>query len=410
VTGRWHLLTTRRLSLPALAALAAGALAALTSGPASAAASPQVINAVLSSVSCLAANDCMAVGSFFGQIRGTSIFQTFPIAEHWNGSAWTVLPTPAPRHPGGGELLVSVSCTSGTSCMAVGQTQVVVPPGVTIQHPFAESWNGTKWRIVPTPKMAHTGATLNGVSCTSASDCMAVGNVGTPQNDTMFTLAERWNGTAWAVVGTPQTPGGTALNSVSCTSPSACMAAGFANFNNGTGDSLSLAEQWNGAAWQRRATPSPGSGDVFGGVACTSASACIAVGGHRTQNRNDVTLAEQWDGTGWKVLASPNPRGFGVAGMGGVSCPAAAACMGVGSWTDPTGESSFNLAEAWNGTSWAILRTPSPGSTNNELSGVSCTSPSSCMAVGDFIGLGNGMTLAESWNGTTWSVVKTPRP
>jgi hypothetical protein len=32
------------------------------------------------------------------------------------------------------------------------------------------------------------------------------------------------------------------------------------------------------------------------------------------------------------------------------------------------------------------------------------------MAVGDFVGLGTGMTLAQSWNGTSWSVVKTPRP
>jgi hypothetical protein len=99
-----------------------------------------------------------------------------------------------------------------------------------------------------------------------------------------------------------------------------------------------------------------------------------------------------------------------VFSIGGISCPAAAACMGVGSWTDPTGESAFNLAEAWDGTSGTILKTPNPGSTNNELFGVSCTSPSSCMAVGDFEGIGNGMTLAESWNGTSWSVVKTPHP
>jgi len=32
------------------------------------------------------------------------------------------------------------------------------------------------------------------------------------------------------------------------------------------------------------------------------------------------------------------------------------------------------------------------------------------MAVGDFVGLGNGMTLAEPWNGTRWSIVTTPRP
>ena len=404
MTGnRLHLLL-RTLTLPALAAPLALA------GPAGASASQQVINASLNSVSCPAANDCMAAGWFLGQIPGTSGFQNFPLAEHWNGSTWTVLPTPAPHHPNRGELLVSVSCTSGTSCMAVGQTQVVVPPGVTIQHPFAESWNGTRWQAVPTPKMAHTGATLNGVSCTSGSDCMAVGNVGTPQNDTMFTLAERWNGTTWTVVGTPRTPGGTALNTVSCTGPSACMAAGFSNFNNGTGASLTLAEQWNGAAWQIRATPAPGRSAGFGGVACASAAACIAVGAHETPNIFEVTLAEQWNGAGWKLLTSPNPRGFGVASFGSVSCPAVAACMGVGSWTDPTGESSFNLAEAWNGTSWSIIRTPDPGSSANELRGVACTSPSGCMAVGDFAGIGNELTLAEAWNGTSWSVVKTPHP
>jgi hypothetical protein len=84
--------------------------------------------------------------------------------------------------------------------------------------------------------------------------------------------------------------------------------------------------------------------------------------------------------------------------------------MAVGSAFDPTGESSFNVAESWNGTTWSLLRTPSPGSTNNGLGGVSCTSSSSCMAVGAAIGIGNQFTLAESWNGTAWTVVKTPHP
>ena len=34
--------------------------------------------------------------------------------------------------------------------------------------------------------------------------------------------------------------------------------------------------------------------------------------------------------------------------------------MGVGSWTDPTGESALNLAEAWDGTSWSVVKTPHP--------------------------------------------------
>ena len=404
---------TRRFLLRILSPLALAAPLALTAGPASASASQSVINASLTSVSCLATNNCRAVGWFLGEIPGTSGFQDFTLAEHWNGSTWTVLPSPSPRLPGGGALLLSVSCTSATNCMAVGQTQVFREPGgFTVLHPFAESWNGSKWSIVTTPKLANTGASLNAVSCTGPSNCMAVGNEGTPKNDTLFTLAERWNGTAWHVVTTPPplTPGGTALNTVSCTSPGACMATGYFGFNDGTGTQLTLAEQWNGTKWQIRTTPTPGSSGFLGGVACTSAAACIAVGGHETPSVFLVNLAEQWNGTGWKVLSTPNPRGFGVSSMGGISCPAAAACMGVGSWTDPTGESAFNLAEAWDGTSWTILKTPNPGSTNNELFGVSCTSPSSCMAVGDFQGIGNGLTLAESWNGTSWSVVKTPHP
>ena len=85
-----------------------------------------------------------------------------------------------------------------------------------------------------------------------------------------------------------------------------------------------------------------------------------------------------------------------MAGFGGISCPGTANCMAVGSSTDPTGESAFNLAEAWNRTNWSLVKTPSPGSTTNELGGVSCTSPPNCMAVGNFAGIGNELTLAES--------------
>jgi hypothetical protein len=53
---------------------------------------------------------------------------------------------------------------------------------------------------------------------------------------------------------------------------------------------------------------------------------------------------------------------------------------------------------------------PSPGSFGDELRGVSCRTASSCLAVGDFTGTGNEFTLAEAWNGTSWTVIRTPRP
>ena len=79
--------------------------------------------------------------------------------------------------------------------MAVGQIQGEVPPGVTMFHPLPESWNGTKWQLVPIPKLPHPGAVLNGVSCTSQASRLAVGNEGRPLNPGQFTLAEQWNGT-----------------------------------------------------------------------------------------------------------------------------------------------------------------------------------------------------------------------
>lgn len=417
VTGNEGRPARRRLVPRAVVAAAAGCLLALpAAGTAAAAATAQtVLNASLSDVSCTSASSCMAVGTFLGQIKGTNGFQNFTLAETWNGTAWTIQPSPSPTLPGGGEELNSVSCPSSSSCMAVGESLVFSTRiGILVEHPFAESWNGTKWTVVPTPVLAHSGASLNGVSCTSAASCMAVGNEGTPKNPLLFTLAESWNGTAWTVVSTPAplTPGGTSLSKVSCTSTSNCMAAGYYGFNNGTGTAVTLAESWNGSTWQRRVTPVPGSDALLGGVSCTAASACTSVGDRAETSPTLIrgTLAERWDGTHWTAQSSPNPRGAGGAGLGAVSCMGPSACMAVGSAFDPTGESSFNVAESWNGTAWSLLRTPNPGSTNNGLGGVSCTSSSSCMAVGAFIGIGNQLTLAESWNGTAWTVVKTPHP
>ena len=61
------------------------------------------------------------------------------------------------------------------------------------------------------------------------------------------------------------------------------------------------------------------------------------------------------------------------------------------------------LAEAWNGSSWSILWTPNVASQGqNVLSGVSCVSQSSCVAVGESYDNnlpGSGDPLVEAWNG-----------
>jgi hypothetical protein len=378
-----------------------------------AAASQTVISAFLSDVSCTSASTCMAVGTFLGTIPGTSADQHFTLAETWNGTAWTVVPSPSPKLPGGGAILNSVSCSSATNCVAVGETLTFhVPGGYTTPYPLIERWNGTTWATMHTPRLANTGAYLNGVSCPSMSHCMAVGSEGFPKKPTLFTFAEVLTGARWKFVPTPVplTPGGTALNQVSCTSSSSCMAAGYYGFNFGTGTQVTLAEAWNGKQWRRLTTPVPGSDAVLTGVACTATAACTAVGARAEGSSLAAgTLAQRWNGKRWRTQPSPNPAGADSAGFSGVSCTGPTACMAAGSAAAQADAGEFTVAEAWNGSTWKLLKTPSPSSVA-EFLGVSCTSPSSCMAVGDFEGTSSQATLAESWNGTHWSVVKTPHP
>ena len=71
--------------------------------------------------------------------------------------------------------------------------------------------------------LGFSGAVLTAVSCTGRSQCTATGMASTRSGKNVKTLAERWNGTTWAVQSTP-TPtsrtvlGGTLEGGVSCTS------------------------------------------------------------------------------------------------------------------------------------------------------------------------------------------------
>jgi hypothetical protein len=107
----------RRLAFTALTVASAGALVAQMT--ASASASAPVTVSILNDVSCTRPGNCMAVGYFQESGPGTVYFT---MAEKWNGSTWTIVPSPSPQHPGGGALLTAVSCASSIRCMAVGYT------------------------------------------------------------------------------------------------------------------------------------------------------------------------------------------------------------------------------------------------------------------------------------------------
>jgi hypothetical protein len=96
---------------------------------------------------------------------------------------------------------------------------------------LAEVWAGAKWVVQPAPNPpASVNSSLLGVSCSSASFCAAVGSYSTSTGT--FTLALIWNGTAWRLRTTANTPQGLdSLNGVSCTASHACTAVGSVYYN-----------------------------------------------------------------------------------------------------------------------------------------------------------------------------------
>lgn len=330
---------------------------------------PAVAGGQLYGVGCASAASCWAVGN-------TVDNQTE--ALHWNGHQWSEVATPNPGDYY--DNLFAVACTSAADCWAVGTAAYS-----NFHAPnLALHWNGHTWSVVPTPS-PYTGEGFNellSVTCVSPGDCWAVGSTSAGGQ------ALHWNGHAWSLVPTP----GPELGAISCTSPANCWAVGV-----GRGNAV---VRWNGSTWAIVAAPVPGTASELGGVRCTSAANCWAVGGYGP-GRIIHSQALRWDGHQWSQAATPQPNGS-VAdprGLGGVACTSAADCWAVGPAAFPLG-STVNEAMHWNGHTWSYVTMPSPGAGDNpDLQAITCTSPANCWAAG--YDRSGGQVF--HWDGHHWS-------
>ncbi len=105
----------------------------------------------------------------------------------------------------------------------------------------------------------------------------------------------------------------------------------------------------------------------------------------------------------WTVTPSPNVPGPETT-LSGVDCSSPRSCTAVGSSHSGSGTplDSAPVVEHWDGTSWQIM--PSPN-TFGGLNGISCPRANFCFAVG-FGGANGGMI--ERWDGTSWSIQPSP--
>ena len=110
----------------------------------------------------------------------------------------------------------------------------------------------------------------------------------------------------------------------------------------------------------------------------------MAVGSSYPDPSTDLTLVERWNGHAWSIVPSPN-QGSGDNLLLGVSCTGPSACVAVGDYVN-TSNAQQTLVESWNGHGWSITPSPNRGNSSNDLNAVSCSGPTSCVAVGDYVG------------------------
>ena len=364
-------------------ALFAAGFSAVGSGSAGATAPSVTVASIVSSpnqtndtnglegISCSSVSSCMAVGSHY---HGSSANQT--LVESWDGANWSIVTSP--NQGSNFNTLYGVSCFSPTSCTAVGTFN-----NGTFNQTLIESWDGANWSIVAdTPNQPNGANVLYAVSCSSATSCTAVGNYYDTSASTPKTLIESWNGGSWSIVPSPS-PGSSNndLSGVSCTSSSNCTAVGY--FTNSTDNTL--VESWNGSEWVVVPSPNLGSSaNQLIGVSCSSPTSCKAVGAsYNTSNSNYETLAETWNGSEWVVVLSPSPSATNSNLLTGISCLSSSWCLAVG--YDLQSNYFQTLIESWNGSVWSVVPNPSPTpdlGPSNLLLGVACASATSCSAAG----------------------------
>ena len=348
----------------------------------------------LFAVSCPSATTCIAVGIDDSEQLATSVGTL-------SGGTWT-WSAESQAGNGYGEL-TAISCPTTTSCVAVGfnsSRDNIIVSGTLSGGTWA--WSGES--LVP----GQSGqGDLTGVSCPSATTCVAVGyesSNNTYQSvTTVGTLsAGAWTWTTESVV-TPDATGYGRLNGVSCPTTTTCVAAGYdGSLQNGSNQSITTTGTLSGGGWTWTAE-SPVTADASGagyltGVSCSATATCVAVG-YDAGSQSITTSGTLSGGTWiWTPDSIITPDSFGDGGLYGVSCPTSTTCVGAGQDPyDPIATVGTLSGGLWTWTAESpAAGDPTTGSGYDR--GVSCPTAASCVAVGydgAFGGIANLIELPQ---------------
>jgi hypothetical protein len=275
----------------------------------------------------------------------------------------------------------------------------------------------------PTNAGTNPNASLNGISCASPGNCVAVGNYSDSSSYTHAMIAIDAGG-VWGRGIEIGPPSGASSNpqarfySVSCTAPGYCTAVGGYDDNSSPvqGEPMAITETkgvWGHATEigvpSGASTYNPNAG--LTGVACTSPGYCVAVGSYFGNFTLGMVATEKAGVWSQAVEVMVPSNGYANSGsLSGVACTSAGNCVAAGSYAEAPQQNSVLLAVEETGGVWAKGIEPLPPANSSttpdaQFGAVSCKSAGNCVAVGYYTNtLGNFEALvATQGSGTTWN-------
>lgn len=301
--------------------------------------------------------------------------------------------------------LNAVTALTAKNAWAVGESQ-----SGSVTQTLIEHWNGTAWQIVPSPNVSPVTNDLDAVAAVSTNDIWAVGFY--VLNGSLYTLIEHWDGTSWSIISSPN-PGGYNVLQGLARVPGTNQLWAVGNYYDSPNNTIqhTLIEQWNGTNWTVIPSPNVGAyGNMLNGITAFSVNNVWAVGSYYINNGSSPEpLVEQWNGTNWKIVSSLNPTTNGSLSSA-TRVPFSQSLLAVGnSYSNPSGPFQA-LIERWDKGNWNIIPSPNPGSSVNTLTGVTALSSNNMWAVGYYANNGPYQPLVVHWDGTSWNAVSLPIP
>ena len=242
------------------------------------------------------------------------------LIERWNGSTWRIVPSPnlsAQNH------LMGVRAFSSSDAWAVGSNNV---PGTLNFATLVMRWNGSRWSVVPSPSPDPAENRLNDVDGVSSSDLWAVGFRQSDAYGVRQSLIIHFDGSTWSTVPTPPATDAS-LEGVVALASNDVWAVGW-KFSLPLLWHVPYALHWDGSAWSEVPVPSPSpqGGRLFG-IAATSGGNLYAVG-HSNAGGGIPSLIMRWNGSRWNV--EPTPTRTTVANLWDASAASPGTIFAVG--------------------------------------------------------------------------------